>query len=77
MLRSRPGCLVLNHRVRHYYYFVKGSKLRKSEATLLGKRGRKRSVKLNNLLSPVGEQAFIFPFKNIYGRAHLFLQSSQ
>jgi hypothetical protein len=51
---------------------VKESKLRKSKATLLGKR-KERSVTLNKWPPSVGELAFIVPFKNVYGIA-LFLQ---
>lgn len=76
LLSSEPGCLVFIYRISRCYYLVEGSKLREREATLSGKR-RERSVKLSCLPSSIGEQTFIFPFKDRYRSVHLFFHSSQ
>lgn len=75
LIRSDPGCSVFIYRISHCYYLVEGSKLRERETTLSGKR-RGRSVKLSCLPSSIGEQTFIFPFKDRYRSVHLFFQSS-
>lgn len=56
MLRSGPGCLLLDHGINHSSPLVEQSELRRSKAGLLGER-KERGVELHSLPHPVGNRA--------------------
>lgn len=56
MLRSRPGCLLLDHGINRSSPLVEQSELRRSNTDLLGER-KVRGVEFHSLPHPVGNRA--------------------